>query len=296
MLSVQTVADWVARGADLYRYYVPPEWVPYAGVMAASVAVLGFVFAFWGARLLKTMYILAFMAAGAAIGFQVGSELKIDTLIGLTFGAAIAAFIGYVFYRWWVGVTTGILAVLLVVVIAWPRFADMWQGFQDYRQRVGSGKYALPPAGAEDQESFLRHFGEFGLYAWILAAGSPTELPAGPDREEQDKRREFARRFAFAAGLAWLLGVVMGVLLPKFTTVMGTSLVGVLLASGGIGALLYRNWPDVWSAVIAHPDWYLVGMAALLIVASWHQVRPGRVRLPAPPASPPPEAPPAPAK
>lgn len=277
MLSVQTVADWVARGADLYRHYVPPEWVPYPGVMAASVAVLGFVFAFWGARLLKTMYILAFMAAGAAIGFRVGSELKIDTLIGLTFGAAIAAFIGYVFYRWWVGVTTGAFAVLLVLAVAWPQIQGLQQDYQDSLQGVGSGDFSSLLAQADQTMTPAEHVKAFSIYVWT-----------------QDRR--FANRFAFAAGLAWLLGVVMGLLLPRFTTVVGTALVGVVLAAAGVGVLLYRHWPSAWEATAAHPDWYLVGMAALLIVASWHQVRPGRVRLPAPPASPPPEAPPAPAK
>jgi hypothetical protein len=273
MLNVQAVADMVARGAELYRNFVPADWVPYPNLTAIACAAAGFLFAFWGSRLLRTIYILAFLAVGAAEGFKIGSELRIDTLVGLTFGAGIAALIGYLFYRWWVGVTAGAVAVLLVLAVAWPRIRQLDQGYRDYRSGLG-GEYILRATDeAEGPAQYAR-----GLSAYIWT-----------------QQRDFAWRLAFAAGLAWLLGVVLGLTLPKFTTVLGTSLVGVLLAAGGLGVLLWRNWPDLWNVVAAHPDWYLVGMGALLIVSAWHQVRTVRV-VPAPPPTPQPQAPPAPSK
>ncbi|HOB75427.1 MAG TPA: hypothetical protein PKG54_12990 [Phycisphaerae bacterium] len=263
------VADWIARGADLYRHFFPDDWIRYPNLTAIGVGAAGILLAFWGARLLKTIYILTFMVVGAVVGFRVGTDLKIDTLVGLTFGAGIAAFIGYLFFRWWVGVTTGFVAVLLVLAVAWPRFAAMDQGFRDYRQGVGTDNYA---SALQDMDlTPSQYVGAFSAYVWT-------------------QQREYAHRFMIAAGLAWLLGVVMGLLMPKFTTVMGTSVLGVLLTSAGVGVLLYRNWPEVWSQFAAHPDWCLIGMAVLLIVASWRQVRPVPVKTPAVPVSEPPPA------
>lgn len=261
MLNSSTIGERIAWGADLYRHFVPDDWIRYPNITAACVAVAGLILAFWGTRLLKTIYILGFMVLGAAVGFRIGSDLKIDTLVGLTFGAGVAALIGYLFYRWWVGVTTGVAAVLLVLVVAWPKVANQERSFQDFQQEVGSGEYVLPQPGAAERQSIWTHFGELGSYLW---------------REQ----RAFGNRLMFAAGLAWLLGMVMGLLMPRFTTVMGTSVLGVLLVSAGAGVLLYRNWPDAWRRLSTHPDWYLIGMGALLIVSSWHQVRPGRVRVP----------------
>ena len=275
MLNLEVISDLVARGTEAYRHYVPPEWVPYPNLTAAGVAGAGFLLAFWGARLLRTIYILGFMVVGAAEGFKIGANLGIDTLIGLTFGAGIAGLIAYVFFRWWVGVTTGAVAALLVLALASPKLVPLNQGYQDFGHGVGTGNYT-PGNGAEDQ-NIAEYAKGLSQFIWT-------------------QHKDFAERFVLAAGLAWLLGVLLGLVLPRFTMILGTSLFGVWLAAGGIGVLLCRNWPEAWTTVTAHPDWYLVGMGALLIVSAWRQTRAGRAPAapvaPAPPA----EAPPAPAK
>lgn len=276
MLNVQTVADLAGRGAELYRNYVPADWIPYPNLTALGVLGVGILLAFWGARLLRTIYILGFMVVGAAQGFKIGSNLGIDTLIGLTFGAGIAALLAYIFFRWWVGVTTGVVAVLIVAALAWPRLTELDQGYRDSRLGVGSAEY---PLWSGTEKPSLKEYAK-GLsdYAWT-------------------QRREIAGKLAVVAGVACVLGMVLGLVLPRFTTILGTSLVGVGLAAGGIGVLIWRNWPETWKTVVGHPDWYLVGMGALLIVSAWRQTRSGRApaAAPAPPPSPP-EAPAAPGK
>jgi hypothetical protein len=231
----------------------------------------GILVAFWGGRLLRTIYILGFLVVGAAEGFKIGASLGIDTLIGLTFGAGITAFIGYLFFRWWVGVTTGVVAVLLVLLVAWPRVQEMEQAYQDHRAGVGTGDFTGLLAEAGDTQTPGKHLVGFSSYLW-------------------SQQRDFARRLVFALGLAGILGMVLGLMLPKFTIILGTSFIGVLSAAGGTGVLVWRNWPEVWKAVAAHPEWCLVGMGAMLVVSMWHQVRPGRIKLVAP-AAPPAEAP-----
>ena len=80
-----------------------------------------------------------------------------------------------------------------------------------------------------------------------------------------------------------LLGIVTGMLLPRFTTVMGTSLLGVLLLGIGIGVMLWRYQPNLWSQLSSRPDWYVIGAGVLLIGAAWKQLRPGKLKLAAPP-------------
>jgi hypothetical protein len=275
MLNLQAVADLIGQGAELYRHYVPPDRVPYPNLMAIGVAGVGILLAFWGARLLRTIYILGFMVVGAAEGFRIGSNLGIDTLIGLTFGAGIAGLIGYVLFRWWVGVTAGTVAALVVLALVSPQLVPLNEKYQDFGLGVGSDVYRT--GNGQDAQDFKEYLVGFSQYLWT-------------------QHKDFAGRFAVGAGLAWLLGVILGLVLPRFTTILGTSLFGVLMAAGGGGVLLYRNWPEAWSAVSSHPDWYLVGLGAFLIVSAWRQTRSGRMPAAAPAPAPPADAPPAPAK
>ena len=268
MLNVQEFADLVSRAGEFYRHYVPATWVPYPNLVAVGTIAVGILLAFWGARLLRTIYILGFMVIGAAEGLKVGAHLNIDTLVGLTFGAGIAALIGYLLYRWWVGLTTGAVAVLIVLAVAWPRIQALEQDYLDYRGGVGTGDFSH--LLENEQQTPAEYAVGLGQYIWTQRWG------------------DFGGKSAVAVGLAWLLGTVLGLVLPKFTTVLGTSLVGVGLVGGGLGVLLWRSWPEVWSKVAVHPDWYLVGMGALLIASIWRQTRSGPARASAPPSPQPP--------
>jgi hypothetical protein len=275
VLNLQALTDLIAKGTELYRHFVPADWVPYPNLMAIGVAGIGIILAFWGARLLRTIYILGFMVVGAAEGLKLGSNWGIDTLIGLTFGAGIAGLLAYILFRWWVGVTAGTVAVLLVLALATPKLVPLSEEYQGFgRGEIGS---AYLVGSGDDTKNVTEYIRGLGTHIWT-------------------QHKDFAWRFIIAAGMAWLLGVVLGLVLPKFTTILGTSLFGVFFVSIGAGVLLCRNWPEIWTAVITHPDWYLVGMGALLIVSAWRQTRSARAPATAPSPASTAEAPPAPAK
>lgn len=270
MDDLQAVTDFISRGADLYRHHAPAELSAYPNLVAGAALFVGAVLAFWGARLLRPIYVMAFIAVGARMGLEAGRLLQIDPLIGLTFGGGIAGFIGYFLYRWWVASTAAVLAVVLVLGVAWPRIMDMEREAADQSTGVGTDHYILGSG---------------------IPADSPAKHWAGVVSYVRTNRRDFGFRLVAAAGLAWILGLVTGLLLPRFTVIVGTSVFGVLLLSGGIGVLLWRNAPDLWSRVASHPDWYLAGMALLLLVSGWRQSRLGKVKLPVPPPATPPPAP-----
>lgn len=274
MTGLQAMTDLVSRAADLYRHYVPPEWNTYPNAAAAAAVGAGLVLAFWGARLLRTIYVLAFVAVGAAVGFVMGRQQNLDPLIGLTFGGGLAGIIGYLLYRWWVANTAGLVAVLVVLAVAAPRIEAVWQECQDRFSGVGTPDYNQ-----------------------LLAAGtqSPKELVFALADYLMKDRRDFGIRLAVALGLAWVLGLVLGLILPRFTVIVGTSVIGVLLLAAGSGVLLWRHVPSVWGPVADRPDWYLIATAVVLIAAVWRQARPARAKSPATaPAPPPSPAPPAP--
>jgi hypothetical protein len=275
MLNLDGLTELITKATDFYRHFVPPGWVPYPNLMAIGVVAVGILLAFWGARLLRTIYILGFMVMGAAVGFRLGSYWHIDTLVGLTFGAGLAGLAAYILFRWWVGVTAGTVAALVVLALAWPKLVPLNDSYQGFGRGEPGSAYLV--GNGDEQRSVVEYVAGLSVYVWT-------------------QHRDFAWRFVFAASMAWLLGVVLGLVLPKFTTIMGTSLLGVLLVSVGAAVVLCRNWPEIWTAIIAHPDWYLVGMGALLIVSTWRQTRAGRTPAAAPAAPPPAEAPAAPAK
>lgn len=276
MWDVQAVVDLVDKAAGFYSNHVPADSVPYPNALAGGAVALGLLLAFWGSRLLRTMYILSFMAAGGAMGVRLQHYMEIETLTGLTLGAGIAGFLGFLFYRWWVGVTAGTLAVAVVLLVAQPRIEAELQGYSDYSQGV-AGEYVLPPAGSQE------------LGADAMAA----RYVLGLKDYLWGQRRPFAVRLVLAVGLAWMLGTAAGLLLPRLTTILGTSALGVVLLAAGSGVLLYRNWPNAWDSLTARPGVLLLGIAGVFLLAVLKQGRGSRIRIAAPPPA---AAPPATAK
>lgn len=266
MMGVEAITDLISRGADFYRHYVPPEWNAYPNVAAAGALIVGIALAFWGARVLRTIYVLAFLVAGAAGGFLLGRRYQIDPLIGLTFGGGVAALLGYVFFRWWVGMTAGALAVLVVTLVASARLSEVHQEYRDHLAGVGTGGYAN---------------------VWSAGSESPASVAGGLIHYLANDRRDFGARLAVASSLAWLLGMAMGMLLTRFTVVVGTSVFGVLLLSAGGGVVMWRHLPNLWGFLAGYPQWCLVAPLVLLIAAIWSQVRPEPKKAAPAPASPP---------
>ncbi len=267
MFDVQPAADLLSSGVNLLRNHVPPERWPNPILWSALAIPMGLLSALWGARLLRVVYVLAFMVIGAAVGFRVAEAHQIDRLIGFILGAGFAGLIGYLLFRLWLGATAGACAVLLMAVVTAPHLSAVIQDFDNHRLGVSTGEYTLAqPAGSAPNGSYAesrQYLTEMKDYLW-------------------KNRPELVYKGGFLVALVWLLGLTLGAVLPRLTMVIATSLIGVASLAIGAGYLLAMRWPDAWIAAKAHPLGLLGGLALLLLVSVSFQLRSRRIVSPPP--------------
>ncbi len=263
MFDYQVTIDALTQWGGFLRNHVPVERWPNP-VLWSGVAVLaGLVLAFWGARLLRTIYVLMFMVMGGLVGVRLAGAGQVDLLIGLTLGAGLGALLAAALFRFWVGLTTGTVAVLVLVLAGSPRLNQEFLSFNDFRQGVGSGDWSTSlrppePPKLDSWEQTRAYAAEFKNY--LLS-----------------HRQDALVRSGVALGLVWLLGTAAGWLLPRVTMVFGTSVFGIVLLGGGAGVLLSTRWPAVWNSIIQNRSWFLAGLAVLFLAALSYQARNRRI-------------------
>ena len=291
MIDMQAIVDRVLGWAEFSRQYWSFDW-PVSPTWTAVLAVLvGVVLALWGARLLRAVYVLGFMTAGGAVGVHFAREFEVDPLIGLVLGAGVAGLFGHVLYRWWIGLTSALCAALIVVAIGGPWLADQAEAFADsmWEQATGQSFFAATstaPAAEHSDGSIAQTApaSEQPFAALVIEAGEADEQPTPMGFVVElvkliwSEHHSDARRLAILAGIAAVLGLALGVLLPDFATVFGTSVVGVLALVMGVGTLLSRHLPATWGAMTADTTWFLAGIALVLLVSLAFQARRGRMR------------------
>jgi hypothetical protein len=264
--------------AELFSQW-SQELAPQGGWPSAVAAgltafVVGVLLSLWGERLLRFMYVLVFMAAGAAAGVHLARWADVDILIGLVLGAGLAGLAGHILYRWWLGITAGLCAVLLVAVTAstqnLPALQSTFESFHAEYFQAAQQEYAtepanLPEAGFDAGWSYLQAFAD---YCWA-------------------HHRNTVLQIGLILMLSWLTGLGMGLTLPRFTMILGTSVVGVLSLMIGTGLLLSTKWPAIWTHMQNQLPWVMAITGGLLVVSVIAQTR-GRHRkaAPAPAAQP----------
>lgn len=267
MFDLQATISAYKQIANLSRHVLPMEGFPDLRVWAPAMLLGGLVLAFFGARLLRAVYILLFMVIGGRVGVHLAGQGQVDSMFGLIIGAGVAAVIGYVLFRWWVGVTTGTLAVLILALLSGPKLDAELTHLSDYLPDA-TADYALP------NKSMLER--------------TPEEQKAYGLEKLKDylwkERADVTHRAALGLALVWILGVAVGVLLPKLTMVLGTSLIGVGLMAAGAGILVAEY--EKWDAVQANAPWLAAGAGLLLLAAISFQARGSRPPRVIPPPAP----------
>jgi len=219
---------------------------PFWAALAAIVA--GFILALWGSRILRVVFVLTFMAVGAAFGKRIAGSIQIDLLIGLVVGAGLSGLVGYALYRWWLGLTVGALAALIMAAtFSAPKLLDERPAFEDFQLAVGSGQYdtAITP-----------------LYSWESVRKYFWDRPDG---------RKIVYRTLGPVAVIALLGMVLGILAPRLAAILGTSTLGTLLLAAGTAGLLAVRWPDSWARLQAHEAWALGGVAFVWLFSILYQ-------------------------
>jgi hypothetical protein len=268
MIDFSGTSELIYQAIGVFKHHVPPEHWPNTNLWALIAVPAGLILAFWGASLLRTAYVLGFMVLGGAAGVRFAGTGQVDLMIGLVLGAGLAALVGHLLFRLWLGVTAGGFAILLVAVLGAGRISDEVRKFED--QRLGTGAYVLPET--LDAPSA----GEGALMGYL------KELQAF----FYEKNQDFLYGAGIVGGLAFLVGMTLAMFLPQWTMIVGTSLIGTLTAGAGSAALASSRWPEAWAAVLANPGWALGGFAALFLIGLLYQAQQRRGRVPAAPVVP----------
>lgn len=217
-------ADWTGS---------PPAWLSPTRTAVAAVAA-GFILALWGGRVLRVGFVFLFMAAGAVFGKQFAGSIQIDLLIGLVVGGGLAGLVGYVVYRWCLGLTVAAVAAFVVAAtFSAPSLLNERQAFDDFRLGVGSGAYTTSHTP---------------LYSWTAVRDYFWERPDG---------RQVVYKSLGPVALTAMLGFVLSVLAPRFAAILATSLVGSTLLAAGVGSLIAMRWPQTWAGIQTHDRWLL---------------------------------------
>lgn len=230
---------------DMTQITAVPWFDPFWTAVVA--VVLGLMLALWGGRLLRTGVILVFMTAGAVWGKRMAGSMQVDLLIGLVIGAGIAGLIGYVFYRWWLGLTVGTVAALVVAItfIA-PKMLNERQAFDDYRLGMGTGRYDIAHKESYSVDDVRNYF-------WT-------------------QRRDFVVHSLGPVLVVGVIAFVATMLVPRLAAVLGTSILGVLLLAGGAGALLASKCQDWWNSIQGHQVWVLFGLGVFWFFSFMYQL------------------------
>ena len=262
VVGMQEIVAALQDALALLHHHLPWDRLPDPSVLAAMVTVTGLIFCFWGARLLRTLFVLGFLAGGISLGIRLARMIPVDDLFGLVIGGAIAAIIGHLLYRWWVGFLAGSCAVILVLMVGGPKvLPQVIQDFQDHLYGGEGAVYVLPEPpstneGTAPTESD-HYWTQLKDYLW-------------------NQQRDFTTRMALALALAWLLGFIVGVTLTRTAAIIGTSLLGVLAVGLAGSTLISIHWPTLWTQVQTQPGWLLGGLSLLLIISLSLQARGGR--------------------
>ncbi len=220
--------------------WLDPLWV------AVGLLLLGLVLALWGSRFMRAGLVIAFMIAGAVAGKQLAGSLQVDLLVGLVIGAGIAGLVGYWFYRWWLGLSMGaVAALLLAVVFSAPRLLDERAAFEDSRMGVGSGQYNTSGVSQYKWEDFRKYFWE--------------------------QNRAMTLRTLGPVAVAGIVGMVVALVAPRLASIVGTSVLGALLASSGTALLLSTKWPNAWSGVQANARWAMAATGCFWLFSMLYQ-------------------------
>ena len=214
---------------------------------AMGVVAVGLLLALWGSRLLRTVVVLMFMAVGAMVGERVAKSVEVDLLIGVVLGAGIVGLIGYACYRWWLAAIVGTLVtVVLLATFSASGLLNERQGFEAYRLGIG-GSYAATIANDSSYS-----FEQVRDYFW-------------------GQRREFIIKALLPVFLIGGLAFVVSLLMPRLTSIVGTSVLGTLTLAGGGGLLLAAKWPSAWASIQGHPKGTMIGIGLFWLFAVMYQ-------------------------
>jgi hypothetical protein len=215
-----------------------PAWVLFVAVGVGACLWLA------GAKLSRTLFTLAFVAAGCFYGRRLPGwfNWQFEPMASAVAASLICGVIGYSMHRWWAGVTLG------VVLATWGLLGT-W--------------LAVGPA-----EGFAWPEVTPGVTLVTYARQVWSAVPL-----------EVAHLLPLVCGTLFVGGLLMTVMWPRFGVALLYSVLGASLAVAG-GLLIAQNQHPEWLALVPRKEWAqpaILGVIVMLGVAIQYRRRGHRV-------------------
>ena len=249
---------------ELIEHHVPAEWMISPTIAAALFLLGGFALAMWGARMVRGLLILGFVGGGLWGGYAVSQHVSVSPLACTIGGAAVLGLLGALLYRLWIGVAWSVLlSAIALTTLGYQQVLPHWATFQDEQLPAALSPADLyqPPTPEQQAEyndpepaAVLAKFGDY------LAEQRPT----------------LRRNALLLSGAVGVAGLLMGLLAATLTTILGTSLLGVLFIGTGLTYFLNRFSPETLQPLIDRPaaaSAGVVGVVLLSMLVQWLQMR-----------------------
>jgi hypothetical protein len=282
---------------ELIRQHLPQEIaVPVFTAGPVALAVFGLGMAVLGAKLSRFALTVAFGVVGVGLGIWVCQRADFSMVVGAPVGAIVFGVVGFALRRLWIGAIAAAMLVSIATggygyravlphvesIAAMPDWVAPGAG-QDVADtlgfsksagtstassgRVSSGKYVVPDE--QTQQAHLNPaFTDWLDSVWTKATASDVNL----------KRNMLA-----LAGGVGLFGLLVGLMAPRLTVVLLTSVVGTSMLISGLTAAARHWYPETYEASIQHPQALGVGCSLFLVgslVLQFLLTRPDKAKAP----------------
>ena len=244
------------------EHHVPPEvTTPLLLAVPIGFIVIGLGLAVLGAKLAKPTLAVAFGVGGVVGGgLLIGRGINVSPAIVMLLGGLVCGVAGYMLHRLWVGLGAAVLISTL---------AGAGYGAQSLLPALQNYHVEFPTMAAGNEERFTLpesegrgevFSGEFKT--WVSDVGAWGE---GFWRQASAGDVRLKRYLPMVAIGAGLVGLVFGLVAPRFTMISLTSVLGVGLMLSGSSALVHRFEPGVYEAAMGNPRAMGVACAAILL-------------------------------
>lgn len=234
-LLVQEVETFVQQ-------YVSPEVLSQAGMAALLALIAGIAISVLGAKLARFVLTSACVVAGAALGLNViARDTGFNPALCMVVAAALIGGAGYLCYRLWIGFAmAALLSAAALGTFSVERVLPYVAAVQSdptlISAQVTPGVELTIPTlpDADTTSTASEALREYWTYAKVQDA---TLQP-------------HARSLAVVASVA---GLLIGMALVRFSTILFTSVVGTLLVGTGITGLISALQPGFYRTAVEHP-------------------------------------------
>ena len=238
-MNAEQLTQFVDQVQRLWQTHVPPEYQVPVLPVAIGMLVLGIGLSVLGAKLARLGITLGFAAVGALAAMPLAPSINQPVAAVALIGSLVSGGLGYALFRLWVGLAAATLLTAIAVgvyggQVVVPHFMayDSTQNFD--------GSFSLPAAAEEQTPANQQTLSDLETWAsdfWVYVQSRETDV---------NKR---VCGIGLAAGM---LGLLVGMLLPRLTVIVASSVVGTFLVMSGLAGLAARFHLDLPQAAGQH--------------------------------------------